>query len=63
MKEVESVLNAWLQEKTVEEAVDTFRKYNVPSSPVPTFEQVANDPQIRHREMIVEVEQPLSGKS
>ncbi|NLP37569.1 MAG: CoA transferase [Firmicutes bacterium] len=62
MKEVESVLNAWLQEKTVEEAVDTFRKYNVPSSPVPTFEQVANDPQIRHREMIVEVEQPLSGK-
>jgi CoA:oxalate CoA-transferase len=34
----------------------------VPCSPVPTFEEVANDPQIKHRDMIIEVEQPLSGK-
>jgi len=39
-----------------------FKKFQVPCSPVPTFEEVANDPQILHREMIIEVEQPVSGK-
>jgi crotonobetainyl-CoA:carnitine CoA-transferase CaiB-like acyl-CoA transferase len=62
MEDVESILNDWLKERTVEEAVSALRKFKVPSSEIPTFEQVANDPQILHREMIVEVEQPLSGK-
>jgi crotonobetainyl-CoA:carnitine CoA-transferase CaiB-like acyl-CoA transferase len=34
----------------------------VPCSPLPTFDQVANDPHLLSREMIVEVEQPVSGK-
>ena len=29
---------------------------------VPTFDQVPNDPQLLSREMVIEVEQPLSGK-
>ena len=29
---------------------------------MPTFDEVANDPQLLSRQMIVEVEQPLSGK-
>jgi len=62
MAEVESVVNEWLKDKTVEEALEAFRKYKVPSSPVPTFEEVVRDPQLMHREMIIEVEQPLSGK-
>ncbi len=62
MAAVEGVLDQWLKEKTVEEAVAIFKELKVPSSPVPTFDQVANDPQIHHREMIIEVEQPLSGK-
>ncbi|NLN07308.1 MAG: CoA transferase [Firmicutes bacterium] len=62
MAAVEEVLNGWLKDKTVEEALETFKKYKVPCSPVPTFEEVANDPQILHREMIIEVEQPVSGK-
>jgi len=56
------VLNGWLKDKTVKEALEKFKEFQVPCSPVPTFEQVANDPQILHREMIIEVEQPLSGK-
>lgn len=60
--EVENVVNSWLKDKTVEEALKALNKFQVPCSPVPTFEQVANDPQILHREMIIEVEQPLSGK-
>ncbi len=62
MTDVENVVNGWLKEKTVEEALQIFKEFQVPCSPVPTFEQVANDPQILHREMIIEVEQPLSGK-
>lgn len=62
MEEVEGILNDWLLERTVDEAVSELRKFKVPCSNVPTFDQVANDPQILHREMIVEVEQPLSGK-
>jgi CoA:oxalate CoA-transferase len=62
MADVESVMNNWLKDKTVEEALDVFKKFQVPCSPVPTFEEVANDPQILHREMIIEVEQPVSGK-
>ncbi|HOA36418.1 MAG TPA: CoA transferase [Bacillota bacterium] len=62
MADVESVLYEWLKDKTVEEAIAALEKFKVPCSPVPTFEQVANDPQILHREMIIEVEQPLSGK-
>ena len=62
MAAVEDVLNDWLKNKTVEEAVNIFTRFQVPCSTVPTFEQVVNDPQILHREMIIEVEQPLSGK-
>ncbi|HMM70438.1 MAG TPA: CoA transferase [Gudongella oleilytica] len=62
MEEVEGILNDWLMERTVDEAVTELKKFKVPCSNVPTFDQVANDPQILHREMIVEVEQPLSGK-
>lgn len=62
MEEVEGILNDWLLERTVDEAVSELRKFKVPCSNVPTFDQVAKDPQILHREMIVEVEQPLSGK-
>lgn len=62
MEEVEGILSDWLLERTVDEAVSELRKFKVPCSNVPTFDQVANDPQILHREMIVEVEQPLSGK-
>jgi CoA:oxalate CoA-transferase len=62
MSDVEDVLNSWLKDRTVEEAVAAFKKFGVPSSSIPTFEQVANDPHILHREMIIETEQPLSGK-
>ena len=62
MEAVEEILDNWLRNKTVIDAVEQLRKFKVPTSEVPTFGQVANDPQIKHREMIVEVEQPLCGK-
>jgi CoA:oxalate CoA-transferase len=60
--EVDGLVQRWCKERTVEEAIATLKKFQVPCSPIPTFDQVANDPQLRVRDMIVEVEQPVSGK-
>jgi crotonobetainyl-CoA:carnitine CoA-transferase CaiB-like acyl-CoA transferase len=62
MDEVDGVVQGWCKERTVEEAVAALNKFQVPCSPVPTFDQVASDPQLLSRDMIVEVDQPVSGK-
>jgi CoA:oxalate CoA-transferase len=62
MAEVDGVVQAWCKEKTVEEVMAAMKKFQVPCSPLPTFDQVASDPHLLSREMIVEVEQPVSGK-
>jgi CoA:oxalate CoA-transferase len=62
MTEVDDVVQAWCKEKTVEEVMAAMKKFQVPCSPLPTFDQVAGDPHLLSREMIVEVDQPVSGK-
>jgi CoA:oxalate CoA-transferase len=62
MDEVDGLVQAWCKEKTVEEVFSILKKFGVPCSPLPTFDQVANDPHLLSREMIVDVEQPISGK-
>ena len=37
-------------------------KADLPASPIHTIDQVANDPQLLSRAMIIEVEQAISGK-
>ncbi|MBN1570859.1 MAG: CoA transferase [Acidobacteria bacterium] len=62
MEEVDGLVQEWCKGKTVEEVMAALKKFQVPCSPLPTFDQVANDPQLLSRDMIVEVEQPVSGK-
>jgi crotonobetainyl-CoA:carnitine CoA-transferase CaiB-like acyl-CoA transferase len=62
MDEVDGLVQGWCKERTVEEVMATLKKFQVPCSSLPTFDQVANDPHLRSREMIVEVDQPVSGK-
>jgi crotonobetainyl-CoA:carnitine CoA-transferase CaiB-like acyl-CoA transferase len=62
MDEVDSLVQSWCQEKTVEEAIAALKGFQVPCSPLPTFDQVANDPHLQSRDMLVEVDQPVSGK-
>jgi CoA:oxalate CoA-transferase len=62
MEEVDGLVQAWCKEKTVEEVFAILKKFGVPCSPLPTFDQVASDPHLLSRDMIVEVEQPVSGK-
>jgi CoA:oxalate CoA-transferase len=62
MEEVDGLVQTWCQERIVEEVLATLKKFQVPCSPLPSFDQVANDPQLLSRDMIVEVDQPVSGK-
>jgi len=61
-KEIEALISEWTRSKSVEEILDSLKKADVPCSAVPDFEQVCRDPQILSRDMIIEVEQLLSGK-
>src|SRR5690606_13781584 len=46
--------------KTTQEWIDGLEQRNVPAAPVYNLEQTFNDPQIRHRQMKIEMEQPLA---
>ena len=59
---VNAVMDGFCGARTVEEILAALKKNQVPCSPLPSFEQVANDPHLASREMFVEVEQPVSGK-
>jgi CoA:oxalate CoA-transferase len=60
-KEIDAAVEKWTCTKSVDEVVRILHDAKIPSSPVPSFEQVCNDPQLYEREMIIEVEQELSG--
>jgi crotonobetainyl-CoA:carnitine CoA-transferase CaiB-like acyl-CoA transferase len=62
MDEVDGLVQEWCKERTVEEVFAILKKFQVPCSPLPTFDQVASDPHLLSRDMIVEVDQPVSGK-
>lgn len=60
--EIDALVSEWTRARTVSEVVSELINAGLPCSPVPAFDEVANDPQLLSREMIVEVEQPISGK-
>ena len=59
---VNALMDGFCRERTVEEILTALKKNQVACSPLPSFDQVANDPHLASREMFVEVEQPVSGK-
>ncbi len=60
--EIDSMVKEWTTERTVDEMITQLRAADLPCAPVPTFGQVASDPQLASRDMQVEVEQAISGK-
>ena len=60
--EIDAMVSEWTKTKSVKEILNALTNVSVPCSLLPTFDEVANDPQLLSREMIVEVEQPISGK-
>jgi crotonobetainyl-CoA:carnitine CoA-transferase CaiB-like acyl-CoA transferase len=58
---IEELVGAWLGTLTAVEAHRLLVEADVPAAPVRNIDQVAEDAQLRHRRMIVAVENPLSG--
>jgi CoA:oxalate CoA-transferase len=48
--------------KTTDEIEKIMKDADVPCTRLPTFDQVCKDPQLLSRNMIIEVDQPISGK-
>ena len=52
----------FLKDKTKFEAVDIFRKYDIPCAPVLSMKEIAEDKSLRASGSIVEVDHPARGK-
>ncbi len=61
-KEIDDIIGAWTKTKTTQEIQDILKKADVPCTRLPSFDEVCNDPQLLSRNMIIEVDQILSGK-
>jgi len=59
---VDSLVESWTSTKDKKEVVDILIKYGVATGPVATIPEVLEDPQLRHRGMIVDLYHPELGK-
>ena len=62
VEEIDAIVGKWTRRRTVDEMIKLLRAADLACSPVPTFGQVAKDPQLASRNMQVDVEQLISGK-
>ncbi len=60
--EIDAIISGWTKDKTTDEIITLLKNADVPCTRLPTFEEVCNDPQLINREMIIDVEQTISGK-
>jgi crotonobetainyl-CoA:carnitine CoA-transferase CaiB-like acyl-CoA transferase len=56
------MINEAMKTKTTAEWIKEFEQVGIPCGPVNRIDQVATDPQIKARDMIVELEYPALGK-
>jgi CoA:oxalate CoA-transferase len=61
-KEIDDVVAGWAKTKTTLDIQDILRKADVPCTRLPSFDEVCHDEQLMSRDMIIEVDQPISGK-
>ena len=59
--ELDAIIETWLQDKTKEHAVQLLSAHAIPAAPVNTIAEMVNDPQVKARNMHVEVEHPDFG--
>lgn len=55
------MLQAWMQERTTEAWIAALEEAGVPCGPINTLDQVFANPQIQHRDMVVEAAHPTGG--
>jgi crotonobetainyl-CoA:carnitine CoA-transferase CaiB-like acyl-CoA transferase len=62
MERVDGILQEWTKERTRDSIRETLLDAGVPCGPVKKIEEVADDPHLREREMIVDVDHPEFGE-
>jgi crotonobetainyl-CoA:carnitine CoA-transferase CaiB-like acyl-CoA transferase len=58
----QEIFDKMITEMTQEEAIDYLVKIGVPVAPVYDLNDIENDPHVKARDMIIEVEHPNAGK-
>lgn len=62
VEELIPILSGELEKKTTQEWSVLFEQANLPYSPVNTIEDICEDPHIRYRRMLVDIDQPAAGR-
>jgi CoA:oxalate CoA-transferase len=62
VKELISIISEEISKKTTKEWSELFEKADLPYSPVNSIKEICEDPHIRYRNMLVEIDQPEVGK-
>jgi len=60
--ELEQLFQEKLMEATAEEWLEIMNRESVVCAPVNTLDKAASDPQVKHRNMVIEIEHALGGK-
>ena len=63
MDEVEAIVAEWSRNRSMEEALGVLRKRKIPCDPVLEVKEVLENPQLKARGMIQELEHPLNPKT
>lgn len=56
------IIQEEIGKKTTTQWMDIFKKAELPYSPINNLKQICEDPIIKHRNMLVEIDQPIAGK-
>lgn len=60
---LKEIIEKWLEDKSIDEAVDMILASGCPAAPINTIDRVVKDPHIAEaRQMFVDVEHPVAGK-
>ena len=62
IKTLAGIIQEEIGKQTTTQWIDIFKKADLPYSPINNMEQICKDPIIKHRNMLVEIEQPIAGK-
>jgi CoA:oxalate CoA-transferase len=60
--ELRPIMTKWTQSRTTEEIVSLLDECKVPAAPILSIRELVEHPQIKEREMLVEMDHPVAGK-
>lgn len=59
---IEAIVQEWIGARETEEALAAIQSAGIPCTKVATMDEVVTNPQLQHREQIVEIDHPTVGK-